>query len=351
MRKWKGQEGGTVESERRNNMKIDFVIAWVDGSDPAWQKEKNKYMGIDETEAGEVRFRDMGILKYWFRAVDAYAPWVNQIHFVTWGHLPEWLNTEHPKLHIVNHKDYIPEQYLPTFSSRPIELNLHRIPGLSEQFVYFNDDMFLNGPVTADFFFHNGMPCDFANLTNIYCEGSDDAFAHVLFNEVHLVSKHFSYLRAFLKHPDKYLNLAYSWKANLKNLLKLENHTLFSGFEKYHLAAPYLKQTFVDFWTQEHKTFDRVSRAKFRTPFDVGQRVFRYWQLASGQFHPVSPLSRGKFMRITDPIDCVEAVLNDPNVKMVCINDTAHDIDFVKATAQIAGVYNKKLPNKSSFEK
>ena len=86
-------------------MKIDFVITWVDGSDPVWRKEKNKYMGIDETEAGETRYRDMGLLKYWFRAVEAYAPWVDQIHFVTWGHLPEWLNTECPKLHIVNHRD------------------------------------------------------------------------------------------------------------------------------------------------------------------------------------------------------------------------------------------------------
>ena len=74
-------------------MNIDFVIPWVDGSDPAWRKEKYKYMGIDEPDAGDERYRDMGLLKYWFRAVEAYAPWVNQIHFITWGHLPDWLNT------------------------------------------------------------------------------------------------------------------------------------------------------------------------------------------------------------------------------------------------------------------
>ena len=66
----------------------------------------------------------MGLLKYWFRAVEAYAPWVGQVHFITWGHLPEWLNTQCPKLHIVNHEDYIPEKYLPTFSANPIELNI-----------------------------------------------------------------------------------------------------------------------------------------------------------------------------------------------------------------------------------
>ena len=67
---------------------------------------------------------------------------VRRIHFVTWGHLPSWLNKEHPKLNIVNHKDFIPEKYLPTFNSHAL-WNMHRIPGLAENFVYFNDDMFL----------------------------------------------------------------------------------------------------------------------------------------------------------------------------------------------------------------
>ena len=332
-------------------MRIDFVIAWVDGSDPAWRKEKNKYMGNDETEAGSERYRDMGILKYWFRAVESYAPWVNRIYFVTWGHLPEWLNTEHPKLHVVNHKDYIPEKYLPTFSSHPIELNFHRIPGLSEHFVYFNDDMFLNAPVSPDFFFYKGLPCDFANIDNLYSDGPDDVFSHILYNESHFTSKHHSYLRAFRQYPFKYLNAAYPWKVNLKNLLKLENRGYFPGFVEHHQAAPYLKQTFVNLWEKDYKTLDQVSKSKFRTPFDVSQRVFRYAQLASGQFYPVPPSSRGKYVSIADQINYVETVLNDTKVKMVCINDTAHDINFEQAVAQIVAVYDKKLPNKSAFEK
>ena len=102
-------------------MKIDFVIPWVDGNDPAWQEERRKYKPDTGADASAARYRDMGILKYWFRAVEAYAPWVNRIHFITWGHLPEWMNTDHPKLHIVNHKDYIPAEYLPTFNANPIE--------------------------------------------------------------------------------------------------------------------------------------------------------------------------------------------------------------------------------------
>ena len=81
--------------------------------------------------------------RWWFRAVEKFAPWVNKIHFVTYGHLPKWLNIDNPKLNIAKHSDFIPQKYLPTFSSFPIEVNLHRIKGLAERFVYFNDDMFL----------------------------------------------------------------------------------------------------------------------------------------------------------------------------------------------------------------
>ena len=131
-------------------MNIDFIITWVDGNDQVWQEEKAKYSGKTTGDDRAKRYRDWEFLQYWFRGIEQCAPWVNKIHFVTCGHLPLWLNTEHPKLNIVNHKDYIPEQYLPTFSCRPIELNLHRIPGLSDNFVYFNDDMFLFQPVKQE---------------------------------------------------------------------------------------------------------------------------------------------------------------------------------------------------------
>ena len=151
-----------------NNTPIDFVIIWVDGNDPEWQAEKAKYAPPSDSDDRIERYRDWGLLPYWFRGVEKFAPWVNKIHFVTWGHIPKWLNTEHPKLNIVRHQDYIPEKYLPTFSSNPIELNLHRIKGLSENFVYFNDDTFIISPVSKNVFFKNDLPCDSAVLT-VHC--------------------------------------------------------------------------------------------------------------------------------------------------------------------------------------
>ena len=93
---------------------IDFVITWVDGNDPAWQQEKSRTLKasglIDKTDDRKERYRDWDNLQYWFRGVEQFAPWVRKVHFVTWGHLPEWLNTSAPKLNIVNHEDFIPEE-------------------------------------------------------------------------------------------------------------------------------------------------------------------------------------------------------------------------------------------------
>ena len=224
-------------------MNIDFVIPWVDGSDPAWRKEKYRYMAIDEPDAGAERYRDMGILKYWFRAVEAYAPWVNQIHFVTWGHLPEWLNTECPKLHVVNHRDYIPKEYLPTFSSHPIELNLHRISGLSEHFVYFNDDMFLNGPVNPDFFFRKGKPCDFLRCYPVGFADTTDVYAHTTINSIVKVNYFHSYIKLFLRNPSKIINMKYGFVASMDNLMKLGNIHHYVGLKDHHLPNAYCKKT------------------------------------------------------------------------------------------------------------
>ena len=138
--------------------KIDFVVTWVDGSDEKWLKEKNKYKADKNQDASNTRYRDYEIIKYFFRSVEKYAPWVNKIYFITWGHVPKWLNSKNPKLVIVKHKDFIPKKYLPTFNSCAIELNMHRIKDLSETFVYFNDDMVLNNYTKEKDFFENGYP-------------------------------------------------------------------------------------------------------------------------------------------------------------------------------------------------
>ena len=180
---------------------IDFVLLWVDGADPAWRAEFARYRAAarpaadgtitagtaavagtaaaltitatpatdtpaaDGTDASEQRYRDWGLLRYWFRGAERFAPWVRRIHLVTWGHLPPWLDRAHPKLRIVRHTDYIPAEWLPTFNSNVIELNLGRLEGLAERFVLFNDDTLLTAPCHASDFFRRGLPCDMARLS------------------------------------------------------------------------------------------------------------------------------------------------------------------------------------------
>ena len=62
---------------------IDFVVTWLDSSDPLWQAEFAKYKKEETGHMESARFRNLEIFKYWFRAVEQYAPWVNKVYLVT----------------------------------------------------------------------------------------------------------------------------------------------------------------------------------------------------------------------------------------------------------------------------
>ena len=143
--------------------KIDFVVAWVDGNDLVWREKKAQYDGsintFKEGMNSEKSYREWGTFKYWFRGVEKFAPWVNKIYLVTDQQKPSWLDINSEKLVLVDHAEIICNDYLPVFSANPIESNIHRIPGLSEHFVFFNDDMYLTAPVEPiDFFSEDGLP-------------------------------------------------------------------------------------------------------------------------------------------------------------------------------------------------
>lgn len=161
---------------------IDFAITWVDGADPEWRSERAKCSPASDEDGSERRYRDWDLLRYWFRGVEKFAPWVRKIHFITWGHLPEWLNTENPKLHIVKHEDYIPNEFLPTFNSCTIELYLDRIEGLAEHFVYFNDDVFLTAQAKPEMFFSDGKPCDMLALQPIVANKDNPVMPYIYLN-------------------------------------------------------------------------------------------------------------------------------------------------------------------------
>lgn len=141
---------------------IDLVYTWVDGNDPEWRAKHAAYTGVEDKK-GDIdckgRYVDNDELKYSLRSIAMYAPWIRRIFIVTDNQVPKWLNTENDKIRIVDHKEFIPKEGLPCFNSTVIEHCMFRIPGLSEHFIYSNDDMFLNRPVTpSTFFTEDGLP-------------------------------------------------------------------------------------------------------------------------------------------------------------------------------------------------
>lgn len=135
---------------------IDIVVTQVDSEDLNWHNKKNKYLDdshVNQTTNSDERYRNWDLIKYWFRGVERYAAWVNKSFFITEGHLPEWLNTNHEKLVIVKHSDFIAQEFLPTYNSNVIELSLHKITeGYQRILFYINDDMFLMNPTTEKIF-------------------------------------------------------------------------------------------------------------------------------------------------------------------------------------------------------
>ena len=326
---------------------IDFVIIWVDGNDPEWQEDKFKYSEDTDGDKRNIRFRDWDNLQYWFRAVENYAPWVNKIHFVTWGHLPSWLNTNHPKLNIVKHEDYIPEEYLPTFSSHPIELNLHRIEGLAERFVYFNDDMFLTRKVEKEDFFKNGLPCD---VPVPYPCGNTSrlSIGAIISNNMGIINTRFNKKESIKNNFLKWYN-PFLYKRHFISVLTMAPYKHFGNFLTTHLQHSYLKSTFIEVWEEEEETLRKTSENKFRSSSDVNQWLMRYWQIASGNFSP-SDINDGKlFMLGNDNEEAFEAIRKQ-KYKTVCTNDKIDIDDFEKQKELLKNAFDSILPNKSKFE-
>ena len=326
-------------------MKIDFVVPWVDGSDSEWQKEYSRYSG---KPIAPERYRDWGAFKYWFRAIEKYAPWVNKIHLITCGQVPEWLNTEHPKLNLVFHEDYIPHEWLPTFSAHPIELNMHRISGLSEHFVYFNDDTYLSAPCVESDFFKNDLPCDQAIITLYRPDWKDACFKRILYNLVLVINKHFSKSQVMRNNLSGWFNLKYG-RFFLYNIYSLPI-SWFPGLHIHHMPQPFLKTSLEEVWSAEGELLSETSSHRFRNPCDVNQYIFRFWQLCSGKFVPRAS-NVGAYFDIGAKDEEVRRCFLKHSKKMVCINDTMHEIDVDAEMKFLRNLFEKVFPEKSSFEK
>ena len=140
---------------------VDVVYTWVDGDDEDWLAARDERIvqtggTPSERAGGAQRYKSRDELRYSMRSLHLFAPWVRRIHLVTAGQVPSWLDTSHPAVRVVDHRDILPESALPTFSSHAIETRLHAVPDVADHFVYVNDDVFLGRPRRPEHFFAPG---------------------------------------------------------------------------------------------------------------------------------------------------------------------------------------------------
>ena len=375
--------------------KIDFVVTWVDGSDEEWLAEKRAFaegrpliekpsstskqafaenqpstknqpsiigrppLEKPRFDSSDLRFRnDFDFLKYWFRGVEKFAPWVNHIFFVTAGHLPDWLNLQHPKLKIIHHSDFIPKEYLPTFNSHTIENNFHRIKELSENFVYFNDDFYLLRKTRPEDFFQEGqhqgktqlLPRAFFAENILINNPSRDIFPYIQMNNMALVNQDYDKRSFYKLHKSKAYNIKYGI-FNLRNFL-LKPWREFSLLYDPHCAISYKKSTFETVWKKHEEILKETSLHHFRSDRDVSHLIFYYTQLLEGKFIPRSANFSHHTMLNKDENQNLQIIrmVESQKYHILCIND-GEVKDPAKTRAVLTAAFDKILPEKSIFEK
>ena len=337
-----------------NDLKIDFVVTWLDANDPEWQAEYHKYRGDNIYKEDNGRYRNWDFFRYWFRAVENFAPWVNKVFLVTNGKNPDWINPNNPKLVLVKHSDYMPQKYLPTFNSRAIELNFHRIKGLSEHFVYFNDDMFINSQVKPEYYFKNKLPCDSNEETlffNPYWDPQNKFSTKIsIFCDIAKINYHFNRKKTVREAPRRWFGSHLGFKGLFTSLI-ISRTNRFQFFRWRHYEQPMLKSVIQEIWDLEGDFADK-SCTQFRQDVSFNPYIIRYWQFAKNLFSPMR-LSNGQHFTIGNvDTKLIVKALEEAKLHSVCLNDTPYCTDekYLEAKKRISEVFERKFPNKSEYE-
>ena len=321
-------------------MEIDLVYLWVDGTDPAWVAKKNSYLPTDRQipveAAGDCRYVQNDELRYSLRSAEMFAPWIRRIHIVTDGQTPAWLDTSNPRVRVVFHRDFIPEEVLPLFNSCAIEYFLARIPGLSEHFLYANDDMFFGAPVEPGFFFDG--------------EGRE-------------------IVRLKKQRLRRHLDQIYSYTIYRMQRLVEERLGKRCDLAPHHNIDAYTKSDFTICWELFGEELERRAGNRFRQKEDLQRCLFHYVALAQGWgvvrtvdrtngtsgwwerwaatlgLRPLSVDSR------CIPVDTpdIAAAMDKYRPKLFCLNDEARA--SIEDRRRVRRFLETMFPNRSAFEK
>lgn len=300
------------------NFPVDYVFPFVTQKDLNWQTTYKKccIKSGRPVNLNSQRFREWDNIKYIFRGIAKYMPWINKVHFIVCApsQVPHWMNPS--TVNIVLHKDIIPKRFRPTFNSCTIEMFLKNIPGLAEHFIYGNDDIFINKPLSKDEFFKEGVPC--LHMRKVPYSDTQNMFRHQCKAGLDMISQDFKvFCNGFI-------------------------------FKNTHSVVPMLKSTLnTVFDKHEQEIYNSISQ--FREEKNINQYIYSYYQYMSGQF--VDHIFPNLYTCFTDySLDQVCSIIKAQNSGMTCINDAGKNIKFEFYKRKINSAFQEILPEKCKFE-
>lgn len=293
---------------------MDVVITYVNGNDPVWKQDYEKYTNVPVMQK---RFRDWGTLKYLLRGIENRMPFVRNVYLVVShpSQVPEWVDRKNLK--IVLHRDIIPEEFLPTFNCNPIEMHLHRIPALDEEYLYFNDDMFPVGDCKPEDFFRNGRPV-------------------------------IGYYRHFIA-GNMYKKICRNSDRLARKALGLKPSFFFT--RPQHICSPMLKSQCEELYSMVEEQVRRTSASRTRTENDLNQYLFLDYMNYKGMVIREKISNKHFSVSVASP-ESLEAFLRKPDRNLVCINDVHLSESRYEALHDaILNAFESVFPIKSKYEK
>ena len=315
-------QGWSINNEELTE-KVDIVVTYVNNQDRNWQEMFNYWKDFEKNDAKEqtssdIRFRDTGTFKYFFRGIEKNCKWVNKVFLIVQSkdQIPDWMDVNCSKLRIVFHDEYIPKELLPTFNSNTIEMFLSNIEDLSNNYILCNDDTFFINRVSETMFYDHNKP----------------VYSLVTQSEIKPISDFFTTL------------------CNNKALLREElNSDLKPCYWHAHLQMPH-KKPVEKFILGKHynKIFDSLKSSKFRSTSNYTPWLYDDY-IKYGKIGVNNPglYTGSKNVTLNDSIDYRPLRA----MKLLCVNDTSNTKNFEKASRKLNEFLESKFPLKSVFEK
>lgn len=292
---------------------MDAVITYVDGNDPVWKRDYEKYTNVPVMQK---RFRDWGTLKYLLRGIQNRMPFINNVYLVVShpSQVPQWADTS--ELKIVLHEDIIPEEFLPTFNCNPIEMHLHRIKGLDEEFLYFNDDMFPVGNCAPEDFFRNG-------------KAVIGYYRHVFASGMY---------KKICRNSDR---LA-------RKVLKMKPSAFFT--RPQHICSPMLKSECEALYNLAEDEIRRTSASRTRTAENLNQYLFLDYMNYKGLVINEKNSNKHFSVSVASPAK-LRSFLKNPDTDLVCINDVKlSESRYESLRDAVLEAFDSVFPEKSKYE-